>query len=409
MDADHEHLQLPSRTQAQAIIEVIVTLLIMVFAIFGNSLVCLAVYRTRRLRTIPNAFIVNLSITDLLLVTTVLPVVAQTQITGAWYFGMAYCQFQAFQSIYLFAVSLFTLTCISINRYFKIVRRELYDTIFHKKSVVITILSVWIAAALLCMGPFFGWGGYQFDEQKALCSSDNSSGSFRTSATIVIIGNMVVIVVCNVLISVSVKQHRRQMQRRNRRAIIRPNPRVEPALPTRPVAVTGDNAAGHLSRDPRETRGEDVHIARTISLVVFLFFLAWSPNLLLDNLVLAGVKVPYEVRMFGVYAVFLDSVINPVIYGVKNRAFRQAFRNILRCRSAAVNWRKPTQRASKSKVNTSVCLFQRKMERSLWDPYGLWKQAGCQNNVRHWWFEGFSITWIIFSFPFVCKRKLRSS
>lgn len=350
---DVDPLKLHPRSQAQVIVEVIMTTLIMVSAILGNSLVCLAVYRTRRLRTIPNTFIVSLAATDLLLVTTVLPVLIQTQSTGAWIQGPAYCEFQAFQSIYLFAVSLFTLTAISINRYFKIVKREKYDVIFHKRSVIAIVVSIWSVAALLCLGPLIEWGRYKFDALKSLCSFDeNSSVSFRTTATVVIVVNMIAILACNIMISMSVRKHRRQMQPKievQSQGIYGSSSgtaqqglqvdltaqqglQVDLSISSAPNVASNDVGVHHprVGKDPRETRGEDVHIARTISLVVLLFFLSWLPNLILDNLVSSGVHVAHEVRMFGVYAVFLDSVINPVIYGVRNRGFRKAFKDIFK-------------------------------------------------------------------------------
>ena len=121
---------LPVRTQTQTFIEVSLVALLFICAVSGNIIVCCAVYKKTNLRTIPNAIFVNLAVSNLLLALWQLPMLIITIIRGEWSFGEKLCNFYAFLGVALFAVSLFNLTAISVNRYFKIVKPSKYRSVF---------------------------------------------------------------------------------------------------------------------------------------------------------------------------------------------------------------------------------------------------------------------------------------
>lgn len=81
----------------------------------------------------------------------------------------------------------------------------------------------------------------------------------------------------------------------------------------------------------RELRGEDIHITRTISLIVFVFCACWLPCFLMDTMDAFGVFPPRNARMAGIYLIFMDSVAGPFIYGIRSRKLRTAFVEVLKC------------------------------------------------------------------------------
>lgn len=90
--------------------------LVVIIAAGGNLIVIWIVLVHRRMRTVTNYFIVNLSIADTMV--SVLNVVFNFvyMIDGNWPFGEAYCKFSNFISILSVAASVFTLMAISIDR-----------------------------------------------------------------------------------------------------------------------------------------------------------------------------------------------------------------------------------------------------------------------------------------------------
>jgi len=57
-----------------------------------NVLVCLAVYKNRKLRSTTNLYIIALAASDLLCATVEMPLASALLITGSWDFGDAVCQ-----------------------------------------------------------------------------------------------------------------------------------------------------------------------------------------------------------------------------------------------------------------------------------------------------------------------------
>jgi tachykinin-like receptor len=91
--------------------------LMVIVAAGGNLIVIWIVLAHRRMRTVTNYFIVNLSVADTMV--SLLNVVFNFvyMLDGDWPFGEAYCKFSNFISILSVAASVFTLMAISIDRY----------------------------------------------------------------------------------------------------------------------------------------------------------------------------------------------------------------------------------------------------------------------------------------------------
>ncbi|XP_078371179.1 G-protein coupled receptor 161-like [Oculina patagonica] len=311
----------PSRSQVQTAIEVSLTVLLFILAVGGNIFICYAVYKNRNLRTIPNAFFLNLTVSNLLLALSQLPMLINTIVRGEWSFGERFCHFYAFLDIALFATSLFTLTAISVNRYFKIVKPNSYGRFFCKKFVIFMIVFIWFLAIALCSGPFYGWGKYQFIPFKSLCSiSEDSHRSFRITGSVIVCCCILTVIICYIKIAQAVRRHRE-------RIVVH---RSQDIQTEDPLQLTREGHPSLGTRNPQELRGHDVHIARTVSVIVVLFCLCWGPNATLDILVSRGVHVAREVRMFGVYMMFLDLVINPAVYGARNREIRHVVKRFFR-------------------------------------------------------------------------------
>ena len=65
-----------------SVVRAVPLLLLMICAMFGNSLVIISVIRTRKLRVVANTFIVSLAVADLLVAVLVMPFNASQLIAG---------------------------------------------------------------------------------------------------------------------------------------------------------------------------------------------------------------------------------------------------------------------------------------------------------------------------------------
>uniref|UniRef100_A0A1I8HR20 G_PROTEIN_RECEP_F1_2 domain-containing protein n=1 Tax=Macrostomum lignano TaxID=282301 RepID=A0A1I8HR20_9PLAT len=90
---------------------------IMCISIVGNSLVIWVIVAHTKMRIITNFFLLNLSISDLMVVTLqVVPNVIYT-LEQNWKFGLFYCRVSNFMTTFSISLSVFTFMAIAIERY----------------------------------------------------------------------------------------------------------------------------------------------------------------------------------------------------------------------------------------------------------------------------------------------------
>lgn len=90
--------------------------LMVIIAFLGNSGVILIVLLNKQMRTVTNMFIVNLSISDILVSGGNVIFNFIYMLNGHWVFGRTYCKISNFIAILSVACSCFTLMAISIDR-----------------------------------------------------------------------------------------------------------------------------------------------------------------------------------------------------------------------------------------------------------------------------------------------------
>lgn len=152
-------------------LQVFAVMIIMTTAIFGNTLMCYAVYKTPSLRTMANLFTINLGISDLCLAVLVLPVWMSALVSGAANprshppFTTGLCQATAFITVLLLLVSIATMAGVSLDRYFIICHPLRYPMEITPRRVYTVLMYIWTQSTLLASTPFMGWGYYTFRPQ----------------------------------------------------------------------------------------------------------------------------------------------------------------------------------------------------------------------------------------------------
>lgn len=132
--------------------------LIILGAIFGNLLVIVSVMRHRKLRIITNYFVVSLAFADMLVAIVAMTFNASVQLTGHWAFGDFMCDVWNSFDVYFSTASILHLCCISVDRYYAIVKPLKYPINMTKKVVAIMILNTWLSPAVISFVPIFcGW------------------------------------------------------------------------------------------------------------------------------------------------------------------------------------------------------------------------------------------------------------
>lgn len=131
---------------------------IIIGAIFGNLLVIVSVMRHRKLRIITNYFVVSLAFADILVAIAVMTFNASLQLTGRWMFSQFMCDVWNSLDVYFSTASILHLCCISVDRYYAIVKPLKYPINMTKKVVAIMVGATWLAPAVISFPAIFcGW------------------------------------------------------------------------------------------------------------------------------------------------------------------------------------------------------------------------------------------------------------
>lgn len=131
---------LESRSQdssiAEVIIEEIFLICVCLVAIVGNTCMWIIIYRTRKLRTISNAFILCLNSADWLVSVLNMPTTVIAIALGRWPFSPTACKVFGFFNMFTLVQSVLSLCNISINRYIIVCRPFIFPTVYTTKRSI---------------------------------------------------------------------------------------------------------------------------------------------------------------------------------------------------------------------------------------------------------------------------------
>ncbi|KAM4541112.1 G-protein coupled receptor 135 [Fundulus diaphanus] len=131
--------------------QALVLLFIFLLSSMGNSAVVVVIIKHRQLRTVTNAFIMSLSLSDFLTAVLCLPFsfVMLFSKDGVWMFGDAFCVANGFFNTCFGIISTLTMTLISFDRYYAIVRQP--QAKIGRQKATQLLVAVWITAVVFSL------------------------------------------------------------------------------------------------------------------------------------------------------------------------------------------------------------------------------------------------------------------
>ena len=299
-------VELSGRSTPVKITEAAILVCLILFAFVGNVLVCIAVFKTARLRTIPNMFITNLAVSDILMAIVCMPISLHVLISGKWPFSSSVCDMHGFFMFTFGIVSQVNVSVIAVNRYFALCRPFECKAIFTKINVLFMIAILWILPSVASVPPLVGWGYYAFHPGKAFCIYPfHVNLIYTTIVQLLFIAfpmGLVVFSYTNCILAV--RSSNRQ------------------------IAEMADDptSVGQGSRKAREVRATWTMLFSTLG-----FSMCWLPVSVIDFIETSrgGGNLPRQVFMLNGFLIFFSSTINPFIYWLSNRDFRKAFREVI--------------------------------------------------------------------------------
>ncbi|KAA8592173.1 hypothetical protein FQN60_017628 [Etheostoma spectabile] len=125
--------------------------------ITGNALVMFAFYSNKKLRNLPNYFIMNLAVADFLMAFTQTPVFFINSLYKEWVFGEIGCKMYAFCGALFGITSMINLLAISIDRYLVITKPLQAIHWGSKRRTTLAIIMVWLYSFAWSLAPLVGW------------------------------------------------------------------------------------------------------------------------------------------------------------------------------------------------------------------------------------------------------------
>ncbi|KAI2665011.1 Melanopsin-A [Labeo rohita] len=132
-------------------------LIIGTLGVTGNALVMFAFYSNKKLRNLPNYFIVNLAVSDFLMAITQSPMFFINCLFKEWMFGELGCKIYAFCGALFGITSMINLLAISVDRYLVITKPLQTIHWNSKRRTFLAILCIWLYSLAWSLAPLIGW------------------------------------------------------------------------------------------------------------------------------------------------------------------------------------------------------------------------------------------------------------
>ncbi|XP_031550047.1 melatonin receptor type 1A-like [Actinia tenebrosa] len=301
--------ELKDRSLSTTIVESGILTIIVLVTLLGNVLVCRAVYQSPRLRTITNYSVVVLALTDISMAVFVLPLVLVVSILNKTPFGHLFCQIEAYTATSLVYNSVLTITFMSVNRYFKIVRSDqLYRKIFTRRKTMLMLLVIIIVAWLGPMNAPLQGQKFQFHPGKMICLysyKQQSQANFALLTFFFFTLPYCITIFCYCSIYIKVRSH---------------NKRIANAAPS----TTNNTTTTTINR-------KDINITKTLFAIFLVFTLCMMQLAVVDTTEFYNgeYKLPRQVYVLYTLMCGLASAVNPFIYGLFSPAFRSEYKRSL--------------------------------------------------------------------------------
>ncbi|XP_068216440.1 rhodopsin-like [Palaemon carinicauda] len=273
-------------------------------ALGGNGLVMWIFAMTRTLRSGTNYLMINLALTDLLMMLSQFPVLIANCFNQTWTLGPLACEIYGFCGALFGTVSIINMALIAYDRYRAIVT-PFAGRRLSKGRALMWILGAWVYSAVWCSFPFLGWNRYVLEGFMISCSFDYLSGDIWSRLYVFALFMAAyalplgVIAWCYVLIVLSVNKHDEDIVNHER--------------------AQGEGIR-YANLHKRETQ-----LAKVVFTSVFFWVLAWTPYAVVSLLGLFSwhsLLTPLATMLPALFAK-MSTVYNPFIYAVSHPRYRQ--------------------------------------------------------------------------------------
>ena len=311
-----------------------------IFAIIGNFTLMGMVVIVRKLHSKAHIFIVDLTISDILVALTVMPIDIDKLMRNGFLYNTTTCEFVSVMFFMSLPASALSLSLLTLERFITLKYPLTHHNILTKKRAIFALVVKWLYVIVVATLPAMGWVyhptvvidqecRFYFTIQYAIFMV---AVNFILPLLVILFANIEIFRIANRAALKMRKSTKRQEKRR-------------PSL----VAI-----------------GANVKAAKRIMLLVGLFLLSWLPYIINT---IVNMSCDHCYSKLGSWIIltlnFSNAAIDPILYGLLNKDVRHQIRKILRemsfkCTNNRLD--KPPQRASRTEcLHSAIITTEREM------------------------------------------------
>ncbi|XP_054467757.1 opsin 4xb [Anoplopoma fimbria] len=282
--------------------------------ITGNALVMFAVYSNKKLRNLPNYFIMNLAVSDFLMAFTQSPIFFINCLYKEWAFGEMGCKMYAFCGALFGIASMINLLAISIDRYLVITKPLQTIHWGSKRRTTLAILMVWLYSLAWSLAPLVGWSSYIPEGLMTSCTWDYVTYTLANRSYTMMLCCFVffiplgIIFYCYFFMFLAVRKTSREVER------------------------LGTQVRKSTLIKQKSMRSE-WKLAKIAFVVIVVYVLSWSPYACVTLISWAGhadILSPYSKAVPAIIAK-ASAIYNPFIYAIIHNKYRMTLAEKFTC------------------------------------------------------------------------------
>ncbi|XP_056136469.1 5-hydroxytryptamine receptor 4 [Lampris incognitus] len=285
--------------------------------VVGNFLVVLSIAYFKQLQSSTNSFVMSLAVADCLVGLVVMPYSMIRTMEGCWYFGVLFCHLHSSLDVMLCTASIFHLSCIAFDRYYAVCNPLVYSLKMSQCRVALLIVVCWAVPMLISFGPIMlglHMAGMDIPLPEDVCV-------FLVNRIYAVVASLVAFYLPMAIMLVAYWKIYKAAKRQAMQI----------------SAMESQMAAG-VSKDSsrkqrhRNTMKRERKAAKTLGIIMGVFLLFWMPFFtvnIVDPFIDYGTAA--VVSDVFLWLGYINSSLNPFLYGFFNRSFRRAFLMIMSC------------------------------------------------------------------------------
>uniref|UniRef100_H2MZT3 G-protein coupled receptors family 1 profile domain-containing protein n=1 Tax=Oryzias latipes TaxID=8090 RepID=H2MZT3_ORYLA len=282
-----------------------------VSTVVGNFLVVLSIAYFKQLQSPTNCFVMSLAVADCFVGLVVMPYSMIRTVEGCWYFGSLFCKLHSSLDVMLCTASIFHLSCIAFDRFYAVCNPLIYSLKMSQSRVALLITICWAVPMLISFGPIMldlHIAGVDILIPEDLCVFLVSRIYAVMASLVAFYLPMAIMLVAYWKIFKAAKRQALQIS----------------AMESQMAAGVGKDSS--KKRRHRITMRRERKAAKTLGIIMGVFLIFWMPFFTL-NIVDPFIGYTTEVVVWDIFLWlgYINSSLNPFLYGFFNRSFRRAF------------------------------------------------------------------------------------